>query len=79
MAKASVALGAPGCGPHGVEARARGRRPSPSIQATTCGPRERPETAAEPAAAPRSARSSARLRDEDEAGDAASFWTGGGK
>ena len=45
-------LGAPGCGPHGVGARARARRPSASTQATTCGPREPTLTAAEPLRGP---------------------------
>ena len=45
-----------------------------STQATTCGPREPPETAAEPPRGPRWACSSARA--SATGGDAASFWRG---
>ena len=66
MAEASVALGAPGCGPHGAGTRARDRRPSASTRETMCGPRERPVMAAEPLRGPPvGLQLRARLQDEE--------------
>ena len=45
--------------------RARGRRPLASTRETTCGPRERPMTAAEPPASHQGPQLRARLQDEE--------------